>query len=359
MTDQQRPPSTSPAPPPAGPPAPAWPGPAGGQPAAPPTPAPASRRSGLLFGCLGAGLLVLLLGLVAAGGAIYLTRRTVTRAQRALATSVVSAQAIATSVASTAGRPTPVIVAGGARSTTTGATVVARGSAPATATSLPIPGAAGVPLAPTSRPAAAHPAGLNQPVVIPNWTVSVTGVERPGQELAIAADNSNDPVTAAGTWVVVALSVTRTTNGAEGIGYDDVALRSGQGFTYAIPVEYWTLDDFYPAFKHSQPYGKVVPPGATVTYYLTFDVAPDATDLQFIFLPDTANPAVVAIGGAAAAHLPDTDRRDLALVGERGGTDRIDLIAWREVSGDTSQRRTARAVTEAVGRQRHPEIAAS
>ncbi len=276
--------------------------------AGPPVP-PRKRRNGLLFGCLGAALLLLAVALVAAGGVLFLARRTTTQAQQIIGTSVVSVAALATSAATVSAQSSGVPVAVGARQSATG-TVAPQGAAPpriaativpvsaAGATVAPTSRPAGATAVPTSRPAAAHPAGLTQPVAIPGWTVTVTGVERPGQKLIIAADSDTDPVAATGTWVVVALNVTRTANGAAGVDYGDVALRSGQGFTYAVADDYWTTDGFYPAFKHGQPYGKTVPPGATVTYYLTFDVAADAADLQFIFLPDAKNPAVIAIGGA-------------------------------------------------------------
>jgi hypothetical protein len=223
----------------------------------------------ILFGCLGAFLVVLLLGVAGAGVLAYKVRNAAAQAQHTLATGV-APLANGTTVAAPGPRPT-----------VPGTAVAASG---------------GVGAAPTSRPAAARPAGLNQPVAIPDWTVTVLRVERPGQDLVWGTDN--DPATATGTWVVVVLTVTRTANGAEGIGYDDVALRSGQGFTYTIPEEYWTLENFYPAFTHSQPLFKVVAPGATVTYYLPFDVAADATELQFIFASATAQPATIAIGGA-------------------------------------------------------------
>ena len=294
MTDQQR--SANPYPMPTGGPQtfPLPPVPPGG-PSSPSTPPSAPRRrNGLLFGCLGALLLVFLLGLVAAGGAFFVVRRTAARAQQVLGTSVISVSALATFAA----QPTAAVAAGGPRQVATGTVATAGGGTLPRATAALAPvGGKGATVAPTSRPAAAHPAGLNEAVSVPNWKVTATGVERPGQNLIWATDN--DPAIATGTWVVVVLSVTRTTNGTEAIGYDDVALRSGQGFTYAIPEEFWTLDNFYPTFKHGQPYFKVVPSGATVTYYLTFDVPPTATDLQFIFLPGSANPAVIAIGGAS------------------------------------------------------------
>jgi hypothetical protein len=275
MADQQFPTPRDPAtPPPPGQPAPSL---------APVPPAPRRRGGVILFGCLGAVFLVLLLGVAGTGVLAYKVRNAAAQAQHTLATSVAPVVSGTT------------VPASGPRPTVTAPAVGASGPQP----TVTAPGAAasgGASPAPTSRPAAAQPAGLNQPVKIPNWTVTVLRVERPGQDLVWGTDN--DPATATGTWVVVVLAVTRTANGAEAVGYDDVALRSGQGFTYAIPEEFWTLDAFYPAFTHSQPLFKVVPPGTTVTYYLPFDVATDATDLQFIFAPATAAPATIAIGGA-------------------------------------------------------------
>ncbi len=194
-----------------------------GAPAPPASPRP--RRNGLLFGCLGAAVLVLVVGLIAAGGAIFLARRTAARAEQMLGTSVVAVSALATSA-----------VQGGAGPAATGTVAAPKGAASPRVTPTPTAVIAiGATAAPTSRPAAAHPAGPNQPVVVPGWTVMVTGVERPGQGLPIAADPNDDPVAATGTWVVVALKVTRTANGAVGADYDAFALRSGQGFTCAIP----------------------------------------------------------------------------------------------------------------------------
>lgn len=42
----------------------------------------------------------------------------------------------------------------------------------------------------------------------------------------------------------------------------------------------------YSEFKDGQRVGGQVPPGVNVTYYIAFDVAPNATDLQFTFKQD-------------------------------------------------------------------------
>ncbi len=140
--------------------------------------------------------------------------------------------------------------------------------------------------------------GLNQPASVPGWTVTVTKVERPGTDLIWSADNNT--ATASGTWVVVAVAMKKTANGTDGITADAFTLRSGEGFATPVPDEYWMTPDYYPAFTHTQPFGKSVPPGATVTYSIPFDVAGDATDLQFVFAQDPTPPVVFAIGNAHA-----------------------------------------------------------
>jgi len=139
---------------------------------------------------------------------------------------------------------------------------------------------------------------LNQPASVPGWTVTVTKVERPGTDLVWSANN--DTATATGTWVVVAVAMKKTANGTDGLTPDAFTLRSGEGFATPVPDEYWMTPDYYPAFKHSQPFGKSIPPGATVTYSIPFDVAEDATALQFVFAQDPTPPVVVTIGNAHA-----------------------------------------------------------
>jgi hypothetical protein len=138
--------------------------------------------------------------------------------------------------------------------------------------------------------------GLNQSASVPGWTVTVTKVERPGTALVWSADNNT--ATATGTWVVVAVAMKKTANGTDGIAPDAFTLRSGEGFSDPVPDDYWMQPDYYPAFKHSQPFGKSVPPGATVTYSIPFDVAEDATGLQFVFAQDPTPPVVFTIGNA-------------------------------------------------------------
>ncbi len=207
-----------------------------------------------------------------------------------------------TAVPSTAAAPTG--TTGVAASRSAGSTAVApstiattpSASAPTVTANLAAPAAPGVTA--TVDIAKAPVNGLNQPASVPGWTVTVTKVERPGTDLVWSANN--DIATATGTWVVVAVAMKKTANGTDGITPDAFTLRSGEGFATPVPDEYWMTPDYYPAFKHSQPFGKSIPPGATVTYSIPFDVAEDATALQFVFAQDPTPPVVVTIGNAHA-----------------------------------------------------------
>jgi len=167
------------------------------------------------------------------------------------------------------------------------------GNVPASAASVNPTSAATPGATPASDIGKAQVHGLNQPVTVPGWVVTVTKVERPGTDLVWSADN--DTATATSTWVVVVVTMKKTVNGTDGIVSDAFTLRSGQGFTVPVPDDYWMQNDFYATFKHTQPFGKSVPPGATVTYTIPFDVAADATDLRLVFAADANNPAVFAI----------------------------------------------------------------
>lgn len=98
-----------------------------GAPAPPASPRP--RRKGLLFSCLGAALLVLVVALVAAGGGLFLARRTAARAEQVLGTSVVAVSALATSAATAATQPTVIAVQGGAGPAATGTVAAPNGAA--------------------------------------------------------------------------------------------------------------------------------------------------------------------------------------------------------------------------------------
>jgi len=220
-------------------------------------------------------------------------------------TGAVATRVSATSVAvATTAAPTAVASSGTTGvGTSRGSASTAAPSTIATTPSARAPIAIASPAAPTTpgttatvdiTKAQVH--GLNQSASVPGWTLTVTKVERPGTDLVWSADN--DTATATGTWVVVAVTMKKTANGTDGITPDAFTLRSGQGFATPVPDDYWMQPGFYPAFTHTQPFGKSVPPGATVTYSIPFDVAGDATDLQFVFAQEPTPPVVFTIGNA-------------------------------------------------------------
>ncbi|MCA1667769.1 MAG: DUF4352 domain-containing protein [Thermomicrobia bacterium] len=228
-------------------------------------------------------------------------------------TGAVATRAPATPVAvATTAPPTTAAPTVAASSGTTGvATSRGAGSTAAAPSTIATTPSAQAPIATTSPAAPTTPGttatvdisqaqvhGLNQPASVPGWTMTVTKVERPGTDLIWSADNNT--ATATGTWVVVTVTVKKTINGTDGIAPEAFTLRSGQGFATPVPDEYWMTPDYYPTFKHSQPFDKSIPPGATVTYSIPFDVAEDATDLQFVFAQDPTPPVVFTIGNAHA-----------------------------------------------------------
>ena len=134
--------------------------------------------------------------------------------------------------------------------------------------------------------------GLNELVSVKNWDLAIQKVEKPGKDLVWSEfDNKS---TAAGTWFVVVVDMKNTGNQNFGVNTFDFELKSGN-------VTYQVSDDLgaysYSEFKGGQRIGGQVPPGVTVTYYVVFDVAPTATDLQFTFKQDKK--PVFAVGDAA------------------------------------------------------------
>ena len=316
--------------PPGGYPSGAWPAP----PAQPPTKGPRKRRARVFFVGLGALLIVgvTVAAVIFTGAAARLTGKSSATATPTTSTAVAQIPTAPGQVTSTT---TPGTIAVPGTAAASGRSPNATGAAPlATATSggqltvsatpsarpavtrtagaqatsvgtssglLPTAAAASVNPTSTDTPsttatvaigkAQAH--GLNQPVTVPGWIATVTEIERPGTDLVWSADN--DTATATGTWVVLTVTMKKTANGTAGIGSDAFTLRSGQGFTDPVPDDYWVQSDFYATFKHTQPFGKSVPAGATVTYTIPFDVATDATDLRLVFAADPNNPAVFTV----------------------------------------------------------------
>jgi len=118
-------------------------------------------------------------------------------------------------------------------------------------------------------------------VSVKNWDLAIQKVETPGKEL-VWSQFGNKSV-AAGTWFVVVVDMKNTGNQNFGVNSSDFELKSGN-VTYKVSDDMGTYS--YSELKGGQRVGGQVPPGVNVTYYIVFDVAPNAADLQFIFKQD-------------------------------------------------------------------------
>jgi len=141
---------------------------------------------------------------------------------------------------------------------------------------------------PTTAPAT----GPNQPVGVKNWEITVTSIERPGKDLTWSEFGNKS--TAAGTWMIVVVKMRNTGTTNFGVNNPDFELRAAGGIKYNVSSDAGTST--YSEFKGGQSVGGQVPPGVEVTYHIPFDVAPDASGLQFVFKQDK-NP-VFTIGDA-------------------------------------------------------------
>lgn len=154
-------------------------------------------------------------------------------------------------------------------------------------TSAPTPTAAPKPTItprPTVAPTAtATPlAGPGQMVQTSNWTLVVSGVEKPGKTLTWSEFGNSSA--AAGTWLVVAVDLKNVGNKNFGVNTFDFQLQDGKGIKY----DYTTDLGGYAYSKHKggADVGGQVPPGVAVKVYLVFDIAPDTTGLQLVFKQD-------------------------------------------------------------------------
>jgi uncharacterized cupredoxin-like copper-binding protein len=146
--------------------------------------------------------------------------------------------------------------------------------------------------APAPRPANGQTYGVNELASVKNWELAIQKLDKPGKELVWSQFNNKS--VAAGTWFVVVLDMKNTGNQNFGVNNSDFELKSGN-VTYKVSDDAGTYG--YSGFKGGQRLGGQVPPGVSVTYYIVFDVAPNATDLQFTFKQDTK--PVFRVGNAA------------------------------------------------------------
>jgi len=125
--------------------------------------------------------------------------------------------------------------------------------------------------------------GLNELASVKNWDLAVAAIDRPGKEFVWS--DFNNKTLAAGTWFIIALDMKNTGNANFGVNTSDFEMRAVGGVTYNLSTQAGVYS--YPSYKKGQDIGGQVPPGVVVRYYLIFDVAPTATDLQLVFKQGT------------------------------------------------------------------------
>lgn len=167
------------------------------------------------------------------------------------------------------------------------AVVLGMGGKKTTSTARDANGAAG-----TTAPQGAQTYGLNQPASVKNWDVAVVEAERPGTALTWSSSSNTTP--AAGTWIVVTVTLTNTGKTNFGVNYTDFELNAAGGVTYKPSTDLGAIA--YVTYKGGRPVANPVPPGVTARTYLVFDVNPAATDLRLVFKQDKR--PVFALGNA-------------------------------------------------------------
>lgn len=125
---------------------------------------------------------------------------------------------------------------------------------------------------------------LKQVVSVKNWDLTVDRAQQFGKEM-VWSQYGNKSV-AAGTWYVVVVQMRNTGNTNFGVnGGIDFALQAAGGITYKPSTDAGAY--MYSQYQGGQQIGGQVPPGVTVTYFVAFDIAPDAKDLSFVFQQDS------------------------------------------------------------------------
>jgi len=127
-------------------------------------------------------------------------------------------------------------------------------------------------------------ARVAQTVSVKNWNMTVTKVEKPGITLVTSQYGSKSD--AAGTWVVVTVTMKNTGNQSFGVNTSDFVLKDSAGRTYKVSDDAGATYE-YSTYKGGKQLGYDVPPTVTVTYYIVFDIAPDAkgVDAEMQVLP--------------------------------------------------------------------------
>lgn len=184
---------------------------------------------------------------------------------------------------------TPTAAAGQAAAATTPAAKPTVPLAAPTATPAPV-----AKTEPTPKP---QPTPQPQPTTVPllkigdvletkNWRVKVTGVERVDGDLVWSQFGNKTP--AVGQWLIVTTELTNTGNENFTTNVWDWELRLASGAT----IKHSTGSGWasYAEFKKLTPLGRQIPPTATVTTPLLFDVPKGTEGINLVFAQDKNRP---------------------------------------------------------------------
>lgn len=133
------------------------------------------------------------------------------------------------------------------------------------------------------------PPGVGSAVVVKNWTLTVVHVDHPGQTLTWSSFGNTSK--AVGTWLVVQVQLKNSGTQNFGVNGPDFNVLSG-ATKYDVTSDIGALT--YSSTKGGANLGGQVPPGVAATYYLVFDIAPNAANLQLRFNQDTK--PVISLG---------------------------------------------------------------
>ena len=124
----------------------------------------------------------------------------------------------------------------------------------------------------------------------PNWRVKVTKVERVDGDLVWSgAGNKTKSI---GQWLLVTTEITNTGRENYALNGSDFELRTASGQTIKHTTEGAGLG--YAEFKGHTPLGKQIPPGATITTPLLFDIPKDTQGISLVFAQARDKPINVA-----------------------------------------------------------------
>ena len=124
----------------------------------------------------------------------------------------------------------------------------------------------------------------------PNWRLKVTNVERVDGDLVWS--RTGNKTKSIGQWLVITTEVTNTGKDTHTLNSQDFELRTVAGQTIKHTTE--GAGQGYAEFKEQTPLGRQIPPGATVTTPLLFDIPKGTQGINLVFAQAKDKPINVA-----------------------------------------------------------------